>query len=150
MLDKKTMKLEWLGQCIPVLIWKGNPLIQIEEGIFVTAQPIGKNIRTLDIAKRMAKRFGEQYLCNAHVSNEIEWKKAISALKKFDFAAKEFVKINELDSNEALLVNSEDNKRHLLAAGKMHELDEIFDGFISDYDANGIVQPPKLVFVTVS
>lgn len=149
MLDEKNMKREWLGEGIPVLMWKGVPLIKIGDGSFVTAQPIGKSIRTLDIAKRIAKRFGEQYLCNAQVSNELEWMETISVLKKFDFAAKEFVQINELDSSEALLLNSKNKEKHLLAAGKTHELDETFDGFISDYDANGIVQPPKLVFVTI-
>lgn len=148
-MEKIIMKREWLGEGIPVLMWKGVPLIKIEEGIFVTAKPIGKGVRTLEIAKRMAKQFSERYSCNASVSNDVEWEKAMCALIKFDFAAKEFVQIHKMDICEVLLLNSADETKHVLAAGNSHKLDEIFNGFISDFDAKGEKQPVKLVFFTI-
>lgn len=147
-MEKIIMKREWLED-IPVLIWKGVPLIRIGNGGFVTAKPMGKNIRTMEIAIRMAKQFAEKYDCRAAVTDDEEWEKAVKYLKT-NFAIQKFIQMYELDISEVLL---EDSKRfgmkHVLTGGKIHGIDETFHGFISDYDAKGETQPTKLIFFTI-
>lgn len=147
-MEKICMKQECLNG-IPVLRWKGVPLICIEDGVYVTAEPIGKSIRTLDIAKRMARQFEDRYHCETTVTDDREWKKVIEFLKKNSVTEK-FIQMNELDTSEALLLDStQEVKEHVLAGGERHAIDEIFNGFISDFDANGEKQPIKLVFFTL-
>ena len=43
-MEKIIMKWEWLGEGIPVLMWKGVPLIKIEEGILKVLNTLFKNI----------------------------------------------------------------------------------------------------------
>ena len=148
-MGKIIMKREWLGE-IPIMRWKGVPLIRIGKGEFVTAVPIGQNMRTLEIAKRMARQFSEKYDCEATVTNNVEWKEAVNYLM-VNFATKQFIQMNELDDCEALLIDDNffGDNNHLLSGGKNHKIDETFNGFISDYDAKGEVQPSKLAFFTI-
>jgi len=147
-MGKIIMKREWLKD-IPVLKWKGIPLIQIEKEKFVTAEPIGKGIRTMAIAQRMARQFAEKYNCQATLTDDEEWKKVVNFLK-VNFSINSFIKVNELDSCEALLTDSmSENGHHILSGGQFHRIDEVFYGFISDFDANGEKQPEKLVFFTI-
>ena len=148
-MEKISMKQECLNG-IPVLRWKGVPLICIEDGLFVTAEPSGKSIRTLEIAKRMARQFADRYHCQTTVTNDREWKKVVKYLAT-NSATESFIRMNELNSAEVLLLDStQEVKEHVLAGGQHHKLDEIFNGYISDFDAeNGEKQPIKLVFFTL-
>ena len=148
-MEKIVMKREWLED-IPIMRWKGIPLIRIGKGDFITAEPIGKNMRTLEIAKRMAKQFSEKYQCEATVTNNTEWENLANYLK-VSLLTDCFIRINQLDECEALLIDNNflEGNHHLLSGGKNHKIDEIFSGFISDYDANGKVQPAKLAFFTI-
>ena len=147
-MEKKNMKREWISE-IPILKWKGIPLIQIGEETFVTAEPIGKGIRTLEIGKRMARQFAERYNCRAKVTDDEEWKKVINYLK-VNFAITCFIENNKLYCSEALLLDSMRGPQyHILSGGQFHRVDEMFHGFISDYDADGEEQPEKLVFFTI-
>lgn len=147
-MEKICMKQEWLGD-IPILKWKGIPLIRIGRGMFVTAEPIGKSIRTLEIAKRMARQFAEKYNCQATLTNDEEWKKVVNFLK-VNFATNSFIQRNKLDSCEALLLDSMmEKEHHILSGGQFHRIDEMFHGFISDFDAKGEKQPEKLAFFTI-
>lgn len=146
-MGKEIMKQDLLKERIPVLNWKKNPLISIGEGKFVNLQPIGRGVRTLEIAKRMANRFGEMYKCQATITDDAEWKKVIDAL---DEEKNEFIEMHNLRFDEVLLLDSNQKvDTHVLAGGFFHEVDEIFNGFISAFDAKGVEQPTKLVFVTL-
>ena len=146
-MGKEFMKQDLFEGKIPVLNWKDNPLIAIGQGKFVNIRPIGKGVRTLEIAERMANQFGEMYKCKATVTDEVEWKKAIIEL---DEEKNEFIEMHDLLSCEVLLEDSMKKvSKHALAGGLFHELDEIFYGFISAFDAGGVEQPKKLVFVTL-
>lgn len=145
-MGKEIMRQEKFGT-IPIWIWKKNPLISIGEGRFVNLEPIGKNIRTLEIAERMANRFAEMYNCTAKVTNEVDWERAIQMLgdEKNKFIEKHNLGFCEVLLKDTIGIIS----KHALAGGLSHEVDEIFYGFISAFDADGEEQPSKLVFVTL-
>ena len=146
-MGKEIMKQDLLKERIPVLNWKENPLISIGQGKFVNLKPIGKGVRTLEIAERMAKQFGEMYKCKSTVTDDVEWKRMIIGLGE---EKNEFIEMNDLRFCEVLLEDSMKTiSKHALAGGFSHEVDEIFYGFISAFDANGVEQPTKLVFITL-
>lgn len=147
-MEKSIMKQENLNG-IPVFRWKGVPLICIEEGVYVTAEPIGKSIRTLEIGKRMARQFADRYHCQATVTDDREWKRVVKFLNE-NSATESFIQMNDLDTAEALLLDStQEVKEYVLAGGQNHTIGELFNGFISDFDAKGEKQPIKLVFFTL-
>lgn len=147
-MEKKLMKQEQLNG-IPVLIWKGVPLICIEEDVYVTAEPIGSSIRAIEVAKRMARKFGDRYHCEATITNDIEWIKFVRILNK-NAVTERFIQNNELNLAEVLLLNSDEKpKEYVFAGGADYDIDEIFYGYISDFDSGGREQAKKLLFLTL-
>jgi len=147
-MEKVVMKQEVLNE-IPVFKWKGVSLIPIGEEMYVTAEPIGKGIRTLEVAKRMARQFEDRYHCPTTVTNEKEWMKVIKFLKNHS-VTDNFIELNKLDICEALLLDTtREVKEFVLAGGQEHDIYEIFNGFISDFDADGEKQPMKVIFFTL-
>jgi hypothetical protein len=144
----ENMKRKFVGN-IPVWEWKGIPLIRIGKDEFFTVKPVEEGVRTLKRAKDVASEFAKKHKCHATVAYEIEWLKMIEFLK-INYACKAFLEENDLKVKEALLLDSDtDGDTHLLAGGRLHLLNEIFQGFISGDDADGEPQPEKLVFLTI-
>jgi len=148
-MEKKFIMKHEVLEGIPVLNWNKRYLIPIGDGKFVTATTIAKGVRTLEIAKRMANDVCERYNLPVSITNEVEWKKLVKVLKENN-AIVDFIKMHDLSYCEALLLDSTEETPHLLAGGYYHGVGEVFEGFISDYDAKGTTQPDKLVFCTVS
>ena len=134
---------------IPIWEWNGIPLIRVGKVTFVTAKPIGINVRSLIKAKEIANNFSEKHDCQATVTYDSEWLELCTFLK-VNFAAKEFITENNLDSSEVLLLDTiTEGDKHVLAAGYYHGLNEIFHGFVSGEDSDGEPQPQKSVFLTL-
>ena len=148
-MERSTMVRKMVEENIPVWEWKGLLLVRIGKEEFVTVEPVAKDIRTLEQAKKVAIDFSKKNKCNANVAYDIEWKKMIEFLK-INYSTKTFLKKNNLGSDEVLLLDSiSEGETHVLAAGAAHCLDEIFRGFISGDDADGEPQPRKLLFLTI-
>lgn len=148
-MEKIIMERKLIEKDIPIWEWKGIPLIRVGKGTFVTAKPIGKGIRTLEAAKRIAEEFAKKYTCQATVTYDTEWREVIVFLKA-NFGTKEFIHLNELKTSEVLLLDTmTEGTGHVIAGGYSHGIDEIFHGFISGDDADGEPQPKKLVFLTL-
>lgn len=135
---------------IPVWKWENLKLVRLGKATFVTVEPVCKDVRTLNEAKSVARTFAGKYGCQATVTYDTEWGELCNFLK-VNFSVKEFVKLNKLERNEAILLNSETNgETHILASGGENRyLEELFHGFISGDDADGEPQPTKVLFLTL-
>lgn len=135
---------------IPIWKWGDLKLIRLGKGTFITVKPVEKNVRTLGVSKYAANRFAATYNCQATIAYDTEWEELCNYLK-VNFATKEFVELNKLDINEALLLNSETNgDTHILAAGGENKsIGDLFHGFISGDDSDGEPQPIKVIFLTL-
>jgi len=148
-MEKKEMRRKFLEDAIPVWEWKGILLIRIGKEEFITAVPVGRNVRSLITAKQIAIEFSSNNNCDANVSYDTEWGKLVDFLK-INYATKKFIGANNLSNAEVLLLDSmSEGESHVLAGGYFHRLDEIFRGFISGDDSDGEPQPQKLVFLTI-
>lgn len=135
---------------IPIFKWGDLSLVRLGKATFITVEPIKKDVRGLSEARYEANRFASNYGCQATIAYDTEWQELCNFLK-VNFATKEFVELNRLDVNQALLLNSEtDGNTHILASGgEDRSITDLFHGFISGNDADGEPQPPKSLFLTL-
>lgn len=148
-MEKIIMERHFIVKDIPVWMWDDLPLIRIGKGTFVTAKPVATDVRSMGEAMKIATEFSEANDCDVTVTYDTEWMEVIKFLTA-NFGAYEFTEMNKLCENEVLLLDSmSEGKRHVLAGGQFHGIDNIFHGFISGDDADGEPQPKKLVFLTI-
>jgi len=148
-MEKVCMEKSWMEKDIPVWYWKGIPLIRVGKVTFVTAKPVGTDVRNLKEAKNLATKFENEHDCQATVCYDTEWQELCNYLK-INFAAKEFRRVNGLKASEVLLLDTmTEGEGFVLAAGYEHGLNELFHGFISGEDADGDPQAPKSIFLTL-
>ncbi len=136
---------------IPIWRWGDLKLVRLGKGTFITLKPPKTSgIRRLNQAKEFAVEFAEKHGCQVTVSYDTEWEELYNFLK-VNFAIKNFVELNKLEWNEALLLNSETNgESHILASGiQSRSIGELYHGFISGEDADGEPQTNKILFLTL-
>ena len=148
-MEKKVMERKLIENSIPVWEWNGIQLVRIGKDEFVTVEPVARNVRSFEHAKKVVKEFCKNNHCNATITFETEWFKLVEFLK-INYATKQFLKKNNLISEEVLLLDSiSEGETHVLAAGPSHCLNEIFRGFISGDDSDGEPQTSKMLFLTI-
>lgn len=148
-MEKNIIMNRSIWKKIPIWEWKELKLIRLGKGTFFTVKPVKKGVRSLGEAKTLAKQFAVEHGCQATVTYDTEWGEVCNFLK-VNFSTKDFVEINKLEDDEALLLDSELNGgRHILAGGANRSISELFHNFISGDDADGEPQPRKLLFLTL-
>ena len=148
-MEKNIIMNRSIWEKIPIWEWNDLKLIRLGKGTFFTVKPVKKGVRSLGEAKTIARHFTQKHGCQATVTYDTEWEEVCNFLK-VNFSTKDFVEINKLEEDEALLLDSEVNgDRHILAGGENRSIGELFHNFISGDDADGEPQPRKLLFLTL-
>jgi len=143
------MERKFMWDTIPVWEWNGISLIRIGKSEFITAKPVSTGFRNFSTAKEVARYFSVKNNCEANIAYESEWIKLMDYLK-INFVTRVFLKENNLNHDEVLLLDSiYEGENYLFAAGISHRLDEIFTGFISGEDSDGEPQARKVLFLTI-